>query len=97
VAISLQTAQEQAKSRGVPLLDEVMFLLAHGLLHLMGMDHDTPLKAATMNRRTVALLTQIGFSTPKGAVARAPRQQKTRATATRRRPRVRGVRVAGNK
>lgn len=41
VVISLDTAQRQADSRGRPLLAEVRFLLAHGLLHLIGYDHDT--------------------------------------------------------
>jgi probable rRNA maturation factor len=41
VVISLDTAQRQADSRRRPLLAEVRFLLAHGLLHLIGHDHDT--------------------------------------------------------
>lgn len=41
VVISLDTAQRQADSRRRPLLAEVRFLLAHGLLHLIGYDHDT--------------------------------------------------------
>lgn len=41
VVISLDTAQRQADSRRRPLLEEVRFLLAHGLLHLVGYDHDT--------------------------------------------------------
>jgi probable rRNA maturation factor len=39
--MSLDTAQRQADSRKRPLLAEVRFLLAHGLLHLIGYDHDT--------------------------------------------------------
>jgi len=41
VVISLDTAERQAASRKRPLADEVRFLLAHGLLHLIGYDHDT--------------------------------------------------------
>lgn len=41
VVISLDTAQRQADSRRRPLIAEVRFLLAHGLLHLIGYDHDT--------------------------------------------------------
>jgi probable rRNA maturation factor len=41
VVISLPTAARQAKSRRRPLFDEARFLLAHGLLHLLGYDHDT--------------------------------------------------------
>jgi len=41
VVISLPTAARQAKSRKRPVFDEARFLLAHGLLHLLGYDHDT--------------------------------------------------------
>src|SRR5687768_13034328 len=42
VVISLETAQRQADARHRPLIEEVRFLLAHGLLHLVGYDHATP-------------------------------------------------------
>ncbi len=41
VVISLETAARQAKSRRKTLLDETTMLLAHGLLHLLGWDHET--------------------------------------------------------
>jgi probable rRNA maturation factor len=41
IVISLDTAERQARSRKRELLPEVRFLLAHGLLHLIGYDHDT--------------------------------------------------------
>ncbi|MBX3125903.1 MAG: rRNA maturation RNase YbeY [Polyangiaceae bacterium] len=56
VVISLDTAARQARGRRRPLQDEVRFLLAHGLLHLLGYDHDTPRKKKRMSARTVALV-----------------------------------------
>ena len=41
VVISIDTALRQASSRKRELVSEVRFLLAHGLLHLIGYDHDT--------------------------------------------------------
>ncbi|HET9933226.1 MAG TPA: rRNA maturation RNase YbeY, partial [Polyangiaceae bacterium] len=41
VVISIDTALRQAESRRRELVAEVRFLLAHGLLHLIGYDHDT--------------------------------------------------------
>lgn len=41
VVISVPTAARQAKARAGRVLDEVTLLLAHGLLHLLGWDHDT--------------------------------------------------------
>lgn len=42
VVISLDTALRQAQGRGRPLVEEVRFLLAHGILHLIGHDHADP-------------------------------------------------------
>lgn len=39
VVISLDTAARQAREHGRSLADEVTMLLAHGLLHLLGLDH----------------------------------------------------------
>ena len=40
VVISLDTAQRQAKDLGHSLEDEVERLLAHGIIHLLGYDHE---------------------------------------------------------
>ncbi len=40
VIISLDTAQRQATERGVTLQGEVRDLLIHGILHLLGFDHE---------------------------------------------------------
>ena len=40
VIISLPTAQRQADERGHSLLDELRILFVHGLLHLLGYDHE---------------------------------------------------------
>ena len=40
VVISLDTAQRQATERGITLADEVQTLLIHGILHLLGYDHE---------------------------------------------------------
>jgi probable rRNA maturation factor len=52
VVISVETARRQAASRGVDVSTEVTMLLAHGLLHLLGWDHDTPAKDRRMRRET---------------------------------------------
>ena len=41
VVVSIDTAERQAHSRKRELLVEVRFLLAHGILHLLGYDHGT--------------------------------------------------------
>jgi probable rRNA maturation factor len=56
VVISLDTAERQARSRRRALLDEVSFLLAHGILHLVGYDHQDDEEEARMNAMTQRLI-----------------------------------------
>lgn len=56
VVISLETAERQAQGRKRPLEDEVRFLLAHGILHLLGHDHMTADEKKVMSRRTRELV-----------------------------------------
>jgi probable rRNA maturation factor len=50
VVISADTARRQAAARRHPLLAELTFLLAHGLLHLLGYDHRTRAEERVMDR-----------------------------------------------
>lgn len=40
IVISLDKAKEQARERGVTIMEETSFLLLHGILHLYGYDHE---------------------------------------------------------
>ena len=48
IAVCLDRAAEQAKLSGHKTEDEVCLLVIHGLLHLLGYDHDTDEKKAIM-------------------------------------------------
>ncbi len=52
VIVSVPTARRQARSRKRELRDELTMLLAHGLLHLLGYDHQTDAQETEMNRMT---------------------------------------------
>ncbi len=56
VVISIETARRQAREHQRTLVDEVRFLLAHGLLHLVGYDHATRAEERRMSALTDALL-----------------------------------------
>jgi probable rRNA maturation factor len=69
----------QAEAAGRDLGSELTMLLAHGLLHLLGWDHETPLKDRRMRRETVRLceaadaaarLRRVPASRVKGRTAR---------------------------
>ena len=40
IAVSLDTAQVQAKEHGLIFEEEIILLLIHGILHLLGYDHE---------------------------------------------------------
>lgn len=46
VVISIESAKRQARRHR--LSDEVIILLVHGLMHLLGYDHNTPVETARM-------------------------------------------------
>lgn len=50
VVISAQTAARDAEEAGLPFISELYFLLLHGILHLVGYDHErgTEQEAAEM-------------------------------------------------
>lgn len=40
VVISAETAAREAAEAGIEMFDELVFLLLHGILHLLGYDHE---------------------------------------------------------
>ena len=59
VIISLERAMEQAEAYGHSFEREVGYLLAHGLLHLLGMDHDTEEDRQSMREKEEKILAQV--------------------------------------
>jgi len=56
VVISVPTALRQTHQSKRTLIDQVTFLLTHGLLHLVGHDHETDEQERDMNRETRRLM-----------------------------------------
>lgn len=69
VVISLDTADRQAQEHGHPLDTELQVLLVHGLLHLLGFDHEEPEERAEMQGREAELLGWLKAG-PVGLIAR---------------------------
>jgi probable rRNA maturation factor len=51
VVISVETAKKQAADRGYVFEEELCRLLIHGILHLLGYDHETPGPRASAMRK----------------------------------------------
>ena len=60
IIISLEAAKRQAVTGGHPLAHEVELLVVHGILHLLGHDHDDPDKKAAMWAAQAVVLGALG-------------------------------------
>ena len=56
IAISVDAARRQAADAGLTLDEELRHLVLHGLLHLLGYDHETDEAGAAMSEREEAVL-----------------------------------------
>lgn len=64
IVIAVPVAQTQAQTQGHPLLTELIWLAAHGFLHLLGWDHPDEAQLQAMLQQQQRLLEQIGMVGP---------------------------------
>jgi probable rRNA maturation factor len=95
VVISLDTAARQARGRKRPLLPEVRFLLAHGLLHLLGYDHLDPTEKREMDAMTRRLVRAVSEKStkPRKSAAQSRSDGRTSPRAASGKRTVRGTRA----
>lgn len=62
VLIGFPYVQTQSEREGFPLKESLMLMVVHGVLHLLGYDHDTPARRADMWKVQAVLLEQLGVS-----------------------------------
>ena len=61
VVISVETAKAMSDETGAALESVLDLLLVHGILHLLGLDHEVgPVEAREMKLKTVELLAMLG-------------------------------------
>ncbi len=51
IVISVETALRDARAGDLPLEDEINYLMIHGVLHLLGYDHEQPHEAEEMEKK----------------------------------------------
>ncbi|MCG0238719.1 MAG: rRNA maturation RNase YbeY [Firmicutes bacterium] len=61
VVVSLERARAQAEEYGHRFEREVGFLICHGILHLLGYDHQTPEDEARMHGKAEEVLAGLGL------------------------------------
>lgn len=62
IVISLEKAEEQAKSYGHSFEREVAFLVVHGVLHLLGYDHEIEEERKIMRQKEEEVLKALGLT-----------------------------------
>ncbi|MDA8206880.1 MAG: rRNA maturation RNase YbeY [Thermaerobacter sp.] len=62
VIICVEQAQRQAAEYGHSMEREVGFLTVHGILHLMGWDHENPDDERRMMQKTEDILNSVGLT-----------------------------------
>jgi probable rRNA maturation factor len=77
IVISTQTARRVSTELGTVFSDEMRLYCVHGLLHLLGYDHETsPKEAARMKRLERRLLGSEGMLSRAETVVSAPRRER---------------------
>lgn len=64
VALAFETCEREAREREIRLADHVAHLTVHGLLHLVGYDHQMDEEAAEMEEREGQILARLGIASP---------------------------------
>ena len=81
VVISVETARRNARAEGHSTAAEIRWLILHGVLHLLGMDHETD--DGEMEARELALRVRLGLNG--WAAAKKTRPGETRRAGRKRR------------
>ena len=64
IAICEEIVHLEARAQGKALLAHWAHMVVHGVLHLLGCDHQCEGDAVQMEAREIALLRQLGFDSP---------------------------------
>ncbi len=75
VVLAHGVVRREAAAQGKPLADHFSHLLVHGLLHLLGFDHETDNDAAVMEPLEIDILAGLGIADPyAGSMTASPQQ-----------------------
>lgn len=64
VVLAFETVRREAGEQGKPFADHLRHLVVHGVLHLLGYDHEDAADAEAMETREIAILAELGVPNP---------------------------------
>ena len=68
VVLAAETIAREAVEQGVLPIHHLQHLVVHGLLHLLGFDHEAEAQAEEMERLEIEILAPLGIASPYAAV-----------------------------
>lgn len=71
IAIALETVLDEAHTQGKPASNHLAHLVVHGVLHLMGHDHEDDIDARRMEALEIVILAAMGIADPYAESANA--------------------------
>jgi probable rRNA maturation factor len=74
VILARETVAAEARTQGKTMADHTRHLIVHGVLHLLGHDHERTADAARMEALEIAVLADLGVGDPYRLPARAAAQ-----------------------
>lgn len=64
IALAFETCAKEARDEGKTLADHAAHLVVHGVLHLVGHDHESPAEAEAMEAAERRALARLGVADP---------------------------------
>jgi probable rRNA maturation factor len=64
LALGYEICRSEAEAEGKSLVDHLSHLVVHGVLHLMGYDHEADAEAEVMEARERSILSRLGIADP---------------------------------
>jgi probable rRNA maturation factor len=69
IVLAFETCAAEAGAQGKSLSDHMTHLIVHGVLHLLGRDHEDDAEAETMEAEERAILAGLGIADPYRVIA----------------------------
>jgi probable rRNA maturation factor len=66
IVLAYETVRKEAMTQGKPFVNHLGHLVVHGILHLLGYDHERPGQARVMERLEAETLSMLGMPNPYG-------------------------------
>lgn len=78
IVLAAETVRAEAEQQGISVADHVTHLVVHGVLHLLGYDHEGDEEAESMEGLETRILAALGVADPYAEARKGPRAELAR-------------------